>query len=446
MQDIITINNYADFEQKFDNVMQETAERFVVIGYLLKVARDTDILRESGYSTMGEFAQKRYGLTKDVASRYIAINDRYSEGGYSEQLDLKYKAFGYTKLAEMLTLPDTIVGEISPDMTKAEIRVIAEEVREEKNISDIEVLIEEMDKKVETLDTLPAKVLCQICRENPDIFKKLWVAAEEQMDIEKLQNILVPSGMAMISCRIPGTGRLILSAKDDEENLQIINIRNNEKEEISWEEFVSVAVKFMFIGENYKVAYKEIYGEEFPEEKTEVAPAQPKAERVVKAKKPEKSKKTPKKEEKKAEPVAVQEEQLPGQMEVTDYPELLQEGEKDGIHRTTDDDGRTSNSGNIECDEEERGASAEPGTPSNEPEAAQSDAEGSEEKCKENQRVTHSIKDIEEEIISENETIRRMFTVFSRGKMPIGELELAKEHAQKMLANIEEVIRIKKGE
>lgn len=412
MQDIITINNYADFEQKFDNVMQETAERFVVIGYLLKVARDTDILRESGYSTMGEFAQKRYGLTKDVASRYIAINDRYSEGGYSEQLDLKYKAFGYTKLAEMLTLPDTIVGEISPDMTKAEIRVIAEEVREEKNISDIEVLIEEMDKKVETLDTLPAKVLCQICRENPDIFKKLWVAAEEQMDIEKLQNILVPSGMAMISCRIPGTGRLILSAKDDEENLQIINIRNNEKEEISWEEFVSVAVEFMFIGENYKVAYKEIYGEEFPEEKTEVAPAQPKTERVVKAK-PEKSKKTPKKEEKKTEPVAGQEEQLPGQMEVADYPEMMPETPMGQVIESI-----TREAYKV---------------------AVQNESE-------ENQMIARSIKDIEEEIVSENETIRRMFAVFSRGKMPLGELELAKEHVQKMLANIEEVIRIKKGE
>ena len=48
MQDVITINNYAEFEQKFDNVMQETAERFVVIGYLLKVARDTDILQVRG--------------------------------------------------------------------------------------------------------------------------------------------------------------------------------------------------------------------------------------------------------------------------------------------------------------------------------------------------------------------------------------------------------------
>ena len=185
MQDVITINNYAEFEQKFDNVMQETAEKFVVIGYMLKVARDTDILRESGYSTMGEFAQKRYGLTKDIASRYIAINDRYSEGGYSEQLDPRYKAFGYAKLAEMLTLPDAIVEEISPDMTREDIRGIKGEVAEEKSISDIEVMLEEKDARAEANEALIGKVLYQICHEHHEIFEKLWVAVnEETADME----------------------------------------------------------------------------------------------------------------------------------------------------------------------------------------------------------------------------------------------------------------------
>lgn len=325
MQDVITINNYAEFEQKFDNVMQETAEKFVVIGYMLKVARDTDILRESGYTTMGEFAQKRYGLTKDIASRYIAINDRYSEGGYSEQLDPKYKAFGYAKLAEMLTLPDAVVEEISPDMTREDIRGIKAEVKAEEAISDIEVMIEEKDQGVEMADSLIGKVLYQICHEQPEIFKKLWVAVnEESATIEELFDVLAPSGIAMISCRIPGTGRLMLSIKGIEENLQIINLRSNEKEEVTWEEFRQVAVLFLQTdAEDWKIAYWNTYNEEIPEEKPEVAPAQPKSERVVKSVKPEKPKETRKKEVVKAEPVAVREEQLPGQMEVEDYQEMM---------------------------------------------------------------------------------------------------------------------------
>lgn len=320
MSEIITINNYAEFEEKFDNVMQETAERFVVIGYLLKVARDTDILRESGYSTMGEFARKRYGLTKDIASRYIAINDRYSENGYSEQLDPRYRSFGYAKLAEMLTLPEAIVEEITPEMTKNDIREIKEEYREEKSVSDIEVMLEEKDPEVEKITSTLEKVLFEALHENPEMFKALWVAVHEKTDMEDLADALAPNGMAMITCRIPGTGRLMLSVKGTDEDLQVINIRSGEKEEYGWEDLRQAAEKIFNNENTWKESYEAAYGAAPPEEKPEVAPAQPKT--VVKAKKPEKPKKPA---EKKEEPKKPEEEQLEGQMTVENYPEVLPE-------------------------------------------------------------------------------------------------------------------------
>ena len=115
--------------------------------------------------------------------------------------------------------------------------MIKSEVAEERSISDIEVMLEEKDHGVEAEETLIRKVLYQICHEHPDIFKKLWVAVNEiSTEVENLQAALAPSGIAMLSCRIPGTGRLMLSVKDIDENLQIINLRSNEKEEITWEE------------------------------------------------------------------------------------------------------------------------------------------------------------------------------------------------------------------
>lgn len=452
MQDVITINNYAEFEQKFDNVMQETAEKFVVIGYMLKVARDTDILRESGYSTMGEFAQKRYGLTKDIASRYIAINDRYSEGGYSEQLDPKYKTFGYAKLAEMLTLPDTIVGEISPEMTREDIRGIKNEVAEEKNISDIEAMIEEKDQGVEAEETIVGKVLYQICHENPNIFEKLWIAVNEyDTEVESLQVALAPSGVAMLSCRIPGTGRLMLSVKDIDENLKIINLRSNEKEEIKWEELQYAAKTFLQTdAEDWKIAYWNTYNEEIPEEKTEVAPAQPKAERVVKAKKPETQKKTTKKEPEKVESVAVQEEQLPGQMEVADYPELMPERTEE---ENECNDGNTGRNPESISGSGEQGKTNDKGhgLPADEQKTPQSNKEESTENLQEESPKTiidtlREIAELEKVAVAENESIRRKFMAFSRGRMPIGELELTKEHAEKVLETIEKIISIKRGQ
>ena len=121
MNEVIT-GTYKDFKQEMDKEIRAAAAGFVKIGYLLKVARDTDVLRESGYQSVAEFAKAEYGLEKDVVSRYIAINDRYSENGYSEYLQEKYSSYGVAKLAEMITLPEGIAEQIQPDMTRNEIQ------------------------------------------------------------------------------------------------------------------------------------------------------------------------------------------------------------------------------------------------------------------------------------------------------------------------------------
>ena len=48
MNEVIEYRNYAEYKQELDTELKKTAEGFVRIGYLLKVARDTRILAESG--------------------------------------------------------------------------------------------------------------------------------------------------------------------------------------------------------------------------------------------------------------------------------------------------------------------------------------------------------------------------------------------------------------
>ena len=49
--DVITYQkSYREYKAELDSELQKTAEGFVRIGYLLKVARDTNVLAESGYS------------------------------------------------------------------------------------------------------------------------------------------------------------------------------------------------------------------------------------------------------------------------------------------------------------------------------------------------------------------------------------------------------------
>ena len=63
-----------------NTVLNRTVEDFVMTGYLLKQGRDTDILKDSGYSNVNEFAWAEYKLEATQVSRYIRINDRFSEG------------------------------------------------------------------------------------------------------------------------------------------------------------------------------------------------------------------------------------------------------------------------------------------------------------------------------------------------------------------------------
>ena len=145
MNEIIYQKSYKEYKAELDGELQKTAEGFVRIGYLLKVARDTNILAESGYQTVTEFAEAEYNLNKTQVSRFISINDRFSEEGYSDRLKDSYKDFGYAKLTIMLQLPEAMTEELSPDYSKAEIQELKEEMDEEKKISDIELAIEKAD-------------------------------------------------------------------------------------------------------------------------------------------------------------------------------------------------------------------------------------------------------------------------------------------------------------
>lgn len=96
---VITYTDYATYKHDLDTELQGAVEKFVRIGYLLKVAQDTGILAGSGYSNVNEFAMKEYGLDKTQVSRFIRINDRFSKDGYSIRQVFRFPGFSSCKLS-----------------------------------------------------------------------------------------------------------------------------------------------------------------------------------------------------------------------------------------------------------------------------------------------------------------------------------------------------------
>lgn len=139
---LLAFARYPDLEKAADRTAAKIKEGFMEMGYILKVARDTDILAGSGYASHEEFAEKRYGLDKGTVSRYIRIVERFSVGGDSHVLQDGYRDIGFAKLSLMLHMPDAVAEEITGSYSKQEVQAIKEEIDAEHAVSDIEVAIE----------------------------------------------------------------------------------------------------------------------------------------------------------------------------------------------------------------------------------------------------------------------------------------------------------------
>ena len=336
--------SYQEYKEELDAELTKTAESFVRIGYLLKVARDTDILEESGYATVTDFAKAEYGIDKTQVSRFIHINDKFAEGGYSDHLLPEYQGYGYAKLTLMMSLPDAVNEGLSPNYSKAEIQSIKDEVDAESKVTDIERMLEQAEP-AEKEQSRAERVIRQLACDEPELFVEIAKCLkDESWTIEDIKERMAPDGERTFSIRIPGEGRCMLMLSS-EADARIVNVRTNEADTAGWGEIGKAWMALMNFDMEPEKRWSELFCMPYPVKKAAVAPVQPqkpekKPSKVVKAK-PEKPKQEtlhavepsipvpdpvePEPEE--PEPVAEQtEEDLPGQQDMqTDYKEAMPE-------------------------------------------------------------------------------------------------------------------------
>lgn len=111
--------------------MKQSADSFVSIGYWLKEIKSRELYRTTGHKDIWEFAKAQFGFSKSTASRFMAINDRFSIGGNSPELMDRYSELSSSQLSEMLTLSDSQIDQVSAGTTVREIRAMKPK-REEK--------------------------------------------------------------------------------------------------------------------------------------------------------------------------------------------------------------------------------------------------------------------------------------------------------------------------
>lgn len=343
MKEIKAIGNIDDMTNIIKSELENIAEGFIAVGYYLKKTRDDELYKQKGYASIYEYAKDTFGIGRTTAVRFMEINDTYSVGGYSPQIEVKYRGYGSSKLTEMLGLPEEIREAVPVDATVRDIREAKGVVKEtEKHFSPQMELCDVAPKTEEIAESWPKKLVREFFRENKEAFEKLvdWVrkdivTAGVEEDILAIVN---PTKFKMF--RLPTANVLM-----QEKTIMVMPYRDQgERESFGYIEFAKAFEEIFFpnypdVSESMHKIYEREYGitidekEEKPKTvQKEVAKNDSGPVRKVETKPEAKVKEEKKegKEEQKEETAPttnckqaeVDNDQIPGQTELTkDFPQ-----------------------------------------------------------------------------------------------------------------------------
>ncbi|BCK01431.1 DUF3850 domain-containing protein [Anaerocolumna chitinilytica] len=322
--------SYKELKESIRNDLNSVAERFVAIGYQLKQVRDGELFKEDGYKDICEFAKKEYNIGKSNTYYFMKINDRFSVDGNSRQLIPEYEGYGSSKLTEMLNLDEEELKLVSERTTRDEIRVINQVKKEAENepfqpagkidesLDFTQSKSDFVDTKKEDLEVLKNVVFeyfndknkREQLREISRIFRK------EIFDLGREVAIVInPSGHSMFR---KGTTVTFLEEK-------VIKVKPLGKGtmEFTYIDFLHATEEIFDLAA--EDPWREKFGEPEPEikepEKKETIKKEPEKKEPVKKEQP---KKVETKTEEKAEiEKSPESNNIPGQIEVEDFPEYM---------------------------------------------------------------------------------------------------------------------------
>lgn len=270
----ITLDQWMQWKEDIRKKLEETANNFVYIGYRLKQIRDSGMF--GGAADVFEFAQNEYGLTKSTVSRFIAINEKYSEGGNSLELREEFRNFSYSKLSEMLTLPDREIELINERTTIRAIRELKKFGTEDPGkVLDAEDLGERVYTPLE-------KCVIDFFRDKRDVLEQVMgLLEQEEPDYKQAAELMAPSGQAFHK-----KGIVFIFLYDWSEGVKYKLMTSQDPAHMDWPDFLNM-VYVIYSGCTPGHVAEEFYGEPEAVEAQENLKPEPVATSQQKEDKPE---------------------------------------------------------------------------------------------------------------------------------------------------------------
>lgn len=134
----MTLNDWLEMKQSLERELSNLKTGFIRVGYCLRRIEESRGYEQDGYKSIAEFAKAEYGLNASTVSRFMAINERFSLGGYSERLDPQFIGFKQSIMGELLGLPEQDLELVTPETSRADVRELKQFNKQEpaKGIAD----------------------------------------------------------------------------------------------------------------------------------------------------------------------------------------------------------------------------------------------------------------------------------------------------------------------
>ncbi len=160
--------DYGNLKGSIRNHLNNAAEDFFMVGYCLRQISEHALFTEDGYKSIWDFAKGEYGLSASSASRFMAINARFSVDD-GEHMAEKYIGMGVSKLQEMLGLPDEELDKVTQETTVREIRAMKKNQEEQKSFFGLPKTVYPEDSSLTTPGCGDGKYACFSCARPCDI-------------------------------------------------------------------------------------------------------------------------------------------------------------------------------------------------------------------------------------------------------------------------------------
>lgn len=265
MTELKEISSLQEANQAYKKVTGQIVIGFVEAGYILKKVRDKELYKEQGYADLYECAEKLFNTSRSWTDRFMQINDAYSIGGNSPEIQEKYDGYGSSKLSEMLTLPENIREEVPVTATVKEIREVKKVVRDtEERYSPQMSLCDVAQNQGEPIR--PGEWGKQLAieffkEEGKPCFEKMWkLCKETDPKGQEIMAIVAPTKFKMF--RMQRANALF-----GENKIQIMPYNGQGgKENLDYIQFLDAFWETFEAG-NAAEAYEKVYGEPIKEKK-----------------------------------------------------------------------------------------------------------------------------------------------------------------------------------